>query len=106
MLNLFIHDFNLVLTQYSTRGDKTNEEGCLRQHAEEFFEKYPFVQLLTDAAAFSNRPLLKVLKDLGKDYLFCVKKNQPTVLESLVQAFAHVDWEEQEPQNIEKKEAA
>jgi hypothetical protein len=111
MLNLFIHDFNLVLAQYSTKGDKTNEEGCLRQHAEEFFEKYPFVQLLTGDAAFSNRPLLKVLQDLGKDYLFCVKKNQPTLLESMVQTFANVDWEMPDAQKgtfhkIEKKEAA
>jgi hypothetical protein len=106
MLNLFIHDFNLVLAQYSVKGDKTNEGNCLKQHAEEFFAKYPFVQLLTGDAAFTNRPLMQVLKDLGKDYLFCVKSNQPTILESLVQTFADVDWEEQEPQKIEKKEAA
>jgi hypothetical protein len=106
MLNLFIHDFNLVVAQYSVKGDKTNESNCLKQHAEEFFEKYPFVQLLTGDAAFSNRPLLQVLKDLGKDYLFCVKSNQPTILESLVQTFAAVVWEKQEPQKIEKKEAA
>ena len=106
MLNLFIHDLNLVLAQYSVKGDKTNESNCLKQHVEEFFEKYPFVQLLTGDAAFSNRPLMQVLKDLGKDYLFCVKSNQPTLLESLVQTFANVDWEQQEPQKIEKKEAA
>jgi len=106
MLNLFIHDFNLVLAQYSVKGDKTNEGNCLKQHAKDFFEKYPFVQLLTGDAAFTNRPLLQVLQDLGKDYLFCVKNNQPTLLESLVQTFAHVGWDEQEPQKIEKKEAA
>jgi hypothetical protein len=106
MLNIFIHDFNLVLAQYSTKGDKTNESNCLKQHAEEFFEKYPFVQLLTGDAAFTNRPLMQVLKDLGKDYLFCVKGNQPTLLESIVQTFANVDWEAQEVQKIEKKGAA
>jgi len=106
MLNLFIHDFNLVLAQYSVKGDKTNEGNCLKQHAEEFFKKYPFVQLLTGDAAFTNRPLLQVLQDLGKDYLFCVKNNQPTLLESIVQTFADVDWDKQEPQKIEKKEAA
>jgi hypothetical protein len=106
MLNLFVHDFNLVLAQYSVKGDKTNEGNCLKQHAEEFFAKYPFVLLLTGDAAFTNRPLMQVLKDLGKDYLFCVKSNQPMILESLVQTFADVDWENQEPQKIEKKEAA
>jgi hypothetical protein len=103
MLNLFIHDFNLVLAQYSVKGDKTNEGNCLKQHAEDFFKKYPFVQLLTGDAAFTNRPLLQVLQDLGKDYLFCVKNNQPTLLESMVQTFADVDWDNLEPQKIEKK---
>ena len=106
MLNLFVHDFNLVIAQYSVKGDKTNESNCLKQHAEKFFEKYPFVQLLTGDAAFTNRPLIQVLKDLGKDYLFCVKNNQPTLLESIVQTFADVDWEKIAPTKIEKKEAA
>ena len=106
LLNLFVHDFNIVLAQYSVKGDKTNESHCLKQHAADFFEKYPFVQLLTGDAAFTNRPLLQVLQDLGKDYLFCVKNNQPTLLESMVQTFAKVDWEKREPQKIEKKEAA
>jgi hypothetical protein len=78
----------------------------LKQHAEEFFEKYPFVQLLTGDAAFLTRPLLEVLDELGKDYILCVKKNQPTVLESLEQAFADVEKNEPAFQKHEKKEAA
>jgi hypothetical protein len=113
LLNLFIHDLGIVLDQISVKENKTNEESCLRQHAEKFFEKYPFAQLLTGDAIFTSRPLLQVLKDLGKDYLFCVKENQPTILESMVQTFAGVDWDkpdfqEQEEcfQKHEKKEAA
>jgi len=104
MLNLFVLDFNLTLAQYSTKEDKTNEENCLRQHAQDFFESYPFVQLLTGDAAFTTRPLLQVLEDLGKDYLFCVKKNQPTVLESLEQSFAEQDWNQSSAEvKVEKK---
>ena len=106
LLNVFIHDFHLVLAQYPVSGEKTNEGNCLKQHAEEFFEKYPFVQLFTGDAAFTTRPVLQVLQDLGKDYLFCVKNNQPALLESIVQTFANIDWDKQEPQKIEKKEAA
>jgi hypothetical protein len=106
MLNLFVHDFNVTLAQYSTKADKTNEEKCLRQHAEAFFESYPFVQLLTGDAAFTIRPLLQVLEDLGKDYLFCVKKNQPTVLESLEQSFAEQDWDQHSAEKVEKKRGA
>jgi hypothetical protein len=106
MLNLFVHDFHLILAEFSVKGDKTNEAHCLKQHVEEFFAKYPFVQLLTGDAAFTTRPLLQVLKDLGKDYLFCVKNNQPTLLESMVQTFADVNGEEIPCAQIEKKEAA
>jgi len=106
LLNLFVHDLNLVLAEYPVHEDKTNEANCLKQHAEEFFEKYPFVQLLTGDAAFLTRPLLEVLDELGKDYILCVKKNQPTVLESLEQAFADVEKNEPAFQKHEKKEAA
>jgi hypothetical protein len=106
LLNMFVHDLNLVLAEYAVHKDKTNEESCLRQHAEEFFEKYPFVQLLTGDAAFMTRPLLEVLDELGKDYLFCVKKNQPTVLESLVQTFADIEGKKPAAEKNEKKEAA
>jgi hypothetical protein len=92
MLNLFVHDLSVALAQYCVAEDKTNEEGCLKKHAKEFFEKYPFAQLLTGDAIFASRPLMKVLKDFKKDYLFSVKDNQPTILESMVQAFSCVDW--------------
>jgi len=114
LLNLFVHDLNLVLAEYAVAENKTNEESCFRQHAKDFFEKYPFVQLLTGDAAFMTRPLLEVLDELGKDYLLCVKNNQPTVRESLEQTFANVDENtpidenksESAFQKIEKKEAA
>jgi hypothetical protein len=97
----------LSLPSHSVGEDKTNEAGCLKQHVKEFFEKYPFVQLLTGDAIFAGRPLLKVLADLDKDYLFCVKDNQETILESLVQAFADVDWNDPSTiHKVEKKEAA
>jgi predicted heme/steroid binding protein len=113
LLNLFVHDLSVVLAQYSVGEDKTNEADCLKKHANEFFEKYPFVQLLTGDAIFAGRPLLEVLKGLKKDYLFCVKDNQETILESIVQAFAGVDFEDPDFQSREgtfqknkKKEAA
>ena len=116
LLNLFVHDLGVVLAQYSVKEDKANEESCLRKHVEEFFKKYPFVQLLTGDAIFTARPLLKVLQELEekKDYLFCVKDNQETILEALVQTFADVDWDKPDFQEQdehmyhkhEKKEAA
>jgi hypothetical protein len=103
MLNLFVQDFNVTLAEYSVNADKTNEEACLRQYAKDFFTRYPFVQLLTGDAAFCTRPLLQVLEDIGKDYLFCVKKNQPVVFESLEQTFAEQDWSQPSAKMEEKK---
>jgi hypothetical protein len=72
LLNLFVHDLHLVLAEYAVHENKTNEASCFRQHAEEFFEKYPFVQLLTGDAAFLTRPLLEVLDELGKAIFMAV----------------------------------
>jgi len=114
LLNLFVHDLGIVLAQYPVSGDKTNEENCLKQRAKEFFEKYPFAQLLTGDAIFTARPLLRVLQELNKDYLFCVKDNQENILDAMVQTFADVDWDkpdfqeqdENKYRKHEKKEAA
>jgi hypothetical protein len=114
LLNLFVHDLGIVLAQYSVKEEKTNEGSCLRKHAKEFFAKYPFAQLFTGDAIFASRPLLRVLKELNKDYIFCVKENQETILESMVQTFAGVDWDKPDFQEQsehkyckhEKKEAA
>jgi hypothetical protein len=103
LLNLFVHDLSVVLAQYSVAEDKTNEEGCLKKQAKEFFEKYPFAQLLTGDAIFASRPLMKVLKGLKKDYLFSIKNNQSTILESMVQAFADIDWEKPDFQSSEEQ---
>ena len=106
MLNVFVHDLNVTLAQYSVKDEKTNEEACLKKHAAELFEKYPFIQLLTGDAIFAARPLLTVLKELDKDYLFCVKNNQPDILESAKQAFARITPDNCGFQKSEKKRAA
>ena len=51
MLNVFVHDLNATLAQYSVKGEKTNEEACLKLHAAELFAQYPFIKLLTGRAA-------------------------------------------------------
>ncbi len=42
----------------AVRGDKTNEPGCLKAHADELFAQYPLIRLLTgDATYFGNTAL-------------------------------------------------
>jgi hypothetical protein len=87
MLNVFLHDIKVTLNQWSVRGDKTNEPGCLKLHLEELFDKYPALKLLTGDAIFAQRPLLEILKKHGCDYLFQVKANQGDTHEAVKLCF-------------------
>lgn len=87
MLNVFVHDLKVTLEQWSVRGDKTNEPGCLNIHLESLFEKYPALRLLTGDAIFAQRPLLEVLHEYGCDYLFQLKENQGDAYEAVKHTF-------------------
>jgi hypothetical protein len=80
MLNVFAQTLKLHLASWSVHGDKTNEPGCLKKHLGELFTMYPCLELLTGDAIFAQRPLLEVLQEYHRDYLFQVKENQPKVL--------------------------
>jgi len=87
LLNVFAHDIKVTLMDYSVRGDKTNEPGCLKIHLEKLFSQYPFLKLLTGDAIFAQRPLLEVLQEHGCDYLFQVKENQGDTYEAIQHTF-------------------
>jgi hypothetical protein len=91
MLNVFVHDLKVTLNQWSVRGDKTNEPGSLKLHLEELFDKYPALKLLTGDAIFAQRPLLKILKEHGCDYLFQVKANQEEAFEAVKLSFQEAE---------------
>jgi hypothetical protein len=86
MLSVFVHDIKVVLIEWSIKGDKTNEPGCLKKHLDELLSQFPTLKILTGDAIFAQRPLLEVLK--GKvDYVFQVKDNQPEVIEAIKETF-------------------
>lgn len=87
LLNVFAHDLKVTLMDYSVRGDKTNEPGCLKIHLEKLFSQYPFLKLLTGDAIFAQRPLLEVLQEHECDYLFQVKENQGDAYEAIQYTF-------------------
>jgi hypothetical protein len=87
MLNVFAHELKVTLMDYSVRGEKTNEPGCLKIHLEKLFSQYPFLKLLTGDAIFAQRPLLEVLQEHGCDYLFQVKENQGDAYEAIQYTF-------------------
>lgn len=88
LLNVFLHDLQAVVGQWSTGAEKTNEPTLLRRHLEELLEAYPMLRLLTGDAIFAQRPLAELITSRGCDYLLQVKANQGDVLDALVQCFA------------------
>ena len=86
MLNVFVHKIKVVLMEWSIKGDKTNEPGCLELHFDELLAHFPNLKILTGDAIFAQRPLLRVLKD-KVDYVFQVKDNQEGVLEAVKETF-------------------
>jgi hypothetical protein len=104
MLNVFVHDLKVTLAQWSVRGDKTNEPGCLKKHLASLFEKYPMLELLTGDAIFAQRPLLEALKQHGRKYLFQLKENQGDAFEAVKYAFSEPG--KPDDVNLSKKKAA
>jgi hypothetical protein len=88
MLNALVHDVQAVVGQWSTGDDKTNEPSLFRRKLRSLLAAYPMLQLITGDAMFAQRPLIKMIRSLGKDYLFQVKGNQGDTLDALENCFA------------------
>src|SRR5664279_4499916 len=83
MLNVFAHQVNLSLAQFPVTNGKPTEPQALKEGLKELLEHYPFLQLFTADALFAQRPLAKAILEVGRDFLFTVKDNQPDLLEAI-----------------------
>ena len=88
MLNVFLHDIQAVLGQWSAGAEKTNEPTVLRRHLKELLDTYPMLRLLTGDAIFAQRPLVELMCRHDCDYLFQIKANQGDTLDALEHCFA------------------
>lgn len=88
MLNVFVHDRQAVVAQWSTGAEKTNEPTILRRHFEERLDAYPMLRLFTGDALFAQRPLAELVCGRGRDYLLQVKAHQGDTLDALENCFA------------------
>ena len=88
MLNALVHDVQAVVGQWSTGDDKTNEPSLFRRKFRGLLESYPMLQLITGDAIFAQRPLIRMIRKLEKDYLFQIKGNQGDTLDALENCFA------------------
>src|SRR5215469_10412138 len=93
----------VVLWEWSVKGDKTNEPGCLKKHLGELLSQFPHLKILTGDAIFAQRPLLEVLKSHLVDYVFQVKDNQPEVLDAVKETFKERHSKEPAAQSRSKK---
>jgi hypothetical protein len=102
MLNVFVHDLQVVLGQWSIGAEKTNEPTLFRRHLAELLETYPMLRLITGDAIFAQRPLAELITQHHCDYLLQVKENQPDVLDALVHCFAQAPERPPAAQTSEK----
>jgi len=60
MLNVFLHDLKLAISQWLVGKSKTNEPGCLKQNLQELLQAWPLLNLLTGDATGSFSPVAHV----------------------------------------------
>jgi len=105
MLNVFAHELGLSLAQFPVTGGKPTEPQALKAGLAELLEHYPFLQLFTADALFTQRPLAQVILDANRDFLFAVKENQPALLEAVQASFCEVTAQPPDVESKEKKKA-
>lgn len=88
MLNAFVHDVQVVVGQWSTGTEKTNEPTLLRRHLQELLDAYPMLRLITGDAIFAQRPLAELICGKDRDYLLQIEANQGDTLDALQHCFA------------------
>jgi hypothetical protein len=103
LLNVFLHDLKLVISQWQVGKSNTNEPGCLKENLQELLNAFPLLKLLTGDAIFLQRPLLEVLQNNDCHYLFRVKDNQPETVEALNVCFDDAVIGPPSVETVEKK---
>lgn len=86
-LNIFAQDLWILLDQIEVPEGKGNEMTVLRDHMDSFFEKYPFVRILTMDAIFCETETMERLTKNNRLGIFQVKGNQPTAAFELERIF-------------------
>lgn len=105
MLNIFAHELGLSLAQFPVTNGKPTEPQALKAGLAELLEHYPFLQLFTADALFTQRPLARVILDADRDFLFAVKDNQPGLLEAVQASFGAVATQPPDAETRGKKGA-
>jgi hypothetical protein len=103
MLNAMVHDLRVVVGQWSTNSEKTNEPTLLREKLRELLENYPMLHLITGDAIFAQRPLIQLIRKQNRDYLLQIKANQGDTLDAIENCFANATQRTPAAETTEKK---
>lgn len=103
MLNAFVHDLQVVVGQWSTGTEKTNEPTLLRRHLVTLLETYPMLRLITGDAIFAQRPLAELICGQGRDYLLQIEANQGDTLDALQHCFSKAAERPPAAETVEKR---
>jgi DDE_Tnp_1-associated len=103
LVTVLVHQLKFVLAQWSTRGEKTNEAGVLKNHLAELLETFPMLGLISGDAIYAQRPLAELFQGTQCDYLFQVKQNQPNLLDALTQCLGMAHEKSPAAETVEKK---
>lgn len=83
LLNVFAHDLEVVLTQWSLESKK-GESTVAKANMAHLIEKYPGIRLLTGDAGLSGRDLCQTIINYKKDFLIRIKGNQKEVEDTIL----------------------
>lgn len=106
VLTVFSQQLKLVLAQWETHAEQTNEPQLLLNHLEQLLSDYPMLRLVTGHAIYAQRNLVELLTEKKCDYLLQVKANQGDLHDALKQTFAKIESTPADVRVLEKKEAA
>lgn len=103
MLTAFVHQFRVVVGQWSVGAEKSNEPTVLRRHLSELLDNFPLLRLVTGDALYAQRPLLEVLLAENCDYLVQIKANQGDTLDALKTCLGEAQERPPAAHTVEKK---
>ncbi len=75
-----IGSMQVVVGQWSTGTEKTNEPTLLRRHLEALLDTYPMLRLITGDAIFAQRPLAELICAKNCNYLLQIKATRSMLL--------------------------
>lgn len=103
LLTVMLQELQIVVAQWSVRGEKTNEPHVLLNHLEELRQRIPALNCFTGDAIYTQRSLADAMEDENCDYVLQIKANQGDTLEAMRCALGEAHERKPDAQTVEKR---